>query len=226
MAGKSRGACSRRTSERITDQRTSHRSAPVCSALSLKQRHCSLLPCPSLVGYSEDAYVTLRHPPRLFAEASIFESRNDSYFVDCDQPPLAASLVPTIVYSRPPSTSRLRLMPRKVVPSAVTAPVPPPPPSPIIQRLRQDWRWAGVSQFIHTFSDAFGLSDWGIEVSCPLCRSAMPLNSAYLFSFLSNAMWSSPLQALEKDFDGTEQAMVPDLIAKLLYALTWNRQIK
>lgn len=34
------------------------------------------------------------------------------------------------------------------------------------------------------------------------------------------------VQALEKDFDGTEQALIPDLIAKLLYALTWNRQIK
>lgn len=55
-------------------------------------------------------------------------------------------------------------MPRKVVPSTVEGPVPPPPPSPVVQRLRQDWRWAGISQFINTFSDAFGLSDWEIEV--------------------------------------------------------------
>lgn len=34
------------------------------------------------------------------------------------------------------------------------------------------------------------------------------------------------VQTLEKDFDGTEQAVIPELIAKLLYALTWNRQIK
>ncbi|EJT48270.1 hypothetical protein A1Q2_06428 [Trichosporon asahii var. asahii CBS 8904] len=85
-------------------------------------------------------------------------------------------------------------MPRKVVPSTVEGPVPPPPPSPVVQRLRQDWRWAGISQFINTFSDAFGLSDWEIET-------------------------------LENDFDGSEQAVIPDLIAKLLYALTWNRQI-
>ncbi|WVF70980.1 hypothetical protein IAT40_005776 [Kwoniella sp. CBS 6097] len=91
-------------------------------------------------------------------------------------------------------------MPRKapiLIPTAV-APVeqliPPPPPSPIVQTLRKDWRWAAISQFIWTFSDAFGLVDWDIE-------------------------------RLESDFDGDEQAYIPTLIAKLLFALTYNRQI-
>ncbi|WVQ71316.1 hypothetical protein IAR50_000844 [Cryptococcus sp. DSM 104548] len=89
-------------------------------------------------------------------------------------------------------------MPRKAPPAIAVAPVdtliPPPPPSPIIQSLRKNWRWAAISQFIYTFSDAFGLLDWDIE-------------------------------ALENDFDGDETALVPTLIAKLLFALTYNRQI-
>ncbi|AAW42093.1 hypothetical protein CNBC6970 [Cryptococcus deneoformans B-3501A] len=89
-------------------------------------------------------------------------------------------------------------MPRKALPPVAVAPVdalrPPPPPSPIVQTLRKDWRWAAISQFIATFSDAFGLLDWDIEV-------------------------------LEKDFDGDETALIPTLVAKLLFALTYNRQI-
>lgn len=60
--------------------------------------------------------------------------------------------------------------PRRSLPvAAAIAPVEtltaPPPLSPLIQRLRTDWRWAGISQFVWTFSDAFGLLDWDIEVS-------------------------------------------------------------
>ncbi|WOO85751.1 Reticulocyte-binding protein 2 a [Vanrija pseudolonga] len=83
-------------------------------------------------------------------------------------------------------------MPRKL-PQVVTS-LPPPPPSPLVTKLRQDWRWAGISQFMWTFADAFGIVDWDIE-------------------------------ALEQDFDGAEDALVPDLVSKLLYSLTWNRQI-
>ncbi|WWD18222.1 hypothetical protein CI109_102672 [Kwoniella shandongensis] len=89
-------------------------------------------------------------------------------------------------------------MPRKLPPPAAVAPIealhPPPPPSPIVQVLRKDWRWAAISQFMWTFSDAFGLVDWDIE-------------------------------ALEADFDGEEKALIPTLVAKLLFALTYNRQI-
>nr|XP_018265064.1 uncharacterized protein I303_03246 [Kwoniella dejecticola CBS 10117]OBR87222.1 hypothetical protein I303_03246 [Kwoniella dejecticola CBS 10117] len=89
-------------------------------------------------------------------------------------------------------------MPRKLPPPQAVAPVatllPPPPPSPIIQTLRKDWRWAAISQFMWTFSDAFGLVDWDIE-------------------------------ALEADFDGDEKALIPTLIAKLLFALTYHRSI-
>lgn len=61
-------------------------------------------------------------------------------------------------------------MPRKVLPPTVVAPGPAPPPSPLVQKLRQDWRWAGISQFIWTFADAFGLVEWDIEVSSSLPR--------------------------------------------------------
>ncbi|KAI9634429.1 uncharacterized protein MKK02DRAFT_7781, partial [Dioszegia hungarica] len=76
----------------------------------------------------------------------------------------------------------------------LATPLPPPPPSPLVQRLRTDWRWAGISQFIWTFSDAFGLLDWDIET-------------------------------LEAHLDKDELGMMPDLLAKMLYALTYNRQI-
>lgn len=33
-------------------------------------------------------------------------------------------------------------------------------------------------------------------------------------------------QNLEADLDGDESQLLPDLLAKLLYALTYNRQIK
>lgn len=89
-------------------------------------------------------------------------------------------------------------MPKKAQPKEATAPlatlVQPPSPSPLIQKLRQDWRWAGISQFLWTFSDAFGLVDWDIE-------------------------------ALEADLDGDEASMIPELLVKLLYALTYNRFI-
>lgn len=55
-------------------------------------------------------------------------------------------------------------MPRRVLPPALSAPSPPLPPSPLVQALRRDWRWAGISQFVYCFSDAFGLVDWDIEV--------------------------------------------------------------
>lgn len=88
-------------------------------------------------------------------------------------------------------------MPRRNPPEVITdvaTLAPPPLPSPIVQKLRQDWRWAGISQFLWTFSDAFGLIDWDIE-------------------------------ALESDFDGDETVIIPDIIVKLLFALTYNRQI-
>ncbi|ORY23948.1 hypothetical protein BCR39DRAFT_548463 [Naematelia encephala] len=89
-------------------------------------------------------------------------------------------------------------MPRKVPPPAAVAPIAtlsaPPPISPLIQRLRTDWRWAGISQFIWMFSDAFGLVEWDID-------------------------------ALERDLDGDETEVLPGLLVKLLYALTYNRQI-
>lgn len=60
-------------------------------------------------------------------------------------------------------------MPRRAPPPVAVAPVntllPPPPPSPLVQKLRQDYRWASISQFCWTFSDAFGLVDWDIDVS-------------------------------------------------------------
>ncbi|WVO13042.1 hypothetical protein L204_100651 [Cryptococcus depauperatus] len=84
-------------------------------------------------------------------------------------------------------------MPRAVLPLAETQ-ASVDAPSPIVQALRRDWRWAAVSQFILTFSDAFGLWDWDI-------------------------------QALERDFDGDETELIPTLIVKLLFALTYNRQI-
>ena len=90
-------------------------------------------------------------------------------------------------------------MPRRVFQGPLAAApdpsLPPPPPSPLILKLRQDWRWAAISQFLWTFSDAFGLLDWDIE-------------------------------ELENDLDGDETKLLPELIAKLLYALTYNRQIK
>ena len=90
-------------------------------------------------------------------------------------------------------------MPRKNPPEVavvdVTKLLPPPPPSPIVQTLRKDWRWAGISQFLFTFSDAFGLVDWDIE-------------------------------ALEADFDGDETAVIPDVIVKHLFALTYDRKVR
>ncbi len=33
-------------------------------------------------------------------------------------------------------------------------------------------------------------------------------------------------QSLENDFDGSEQAFIPDLMRKMLYTLTLNRKIE
>lgn len=82
--------------------------------------------------------------------------------------PLSLTLSPF----RPPT------MPKRAVPAAVVAPItalqPPPPSSPLIQRLRTDWRWAGISQFLWMFSDAFGFVDWDIEVGLPFLTSLPP----------------------------------------------------
>ena len=48
-----------------------------------------------------------------------------------------------------------------------------------------------------------------------------------IFIFRVSGADSSALpQNLENDLDGDETRLIPDLIAKLLYALTYNRQIK
>jgi hypothetical protein len=66
-------------------------------------------------------------------------------------------------------TPQTTKMPRRALPPTAVAAIdtllPPPPPSPLIQKLRQDYRWASISQFCWTFSDAFGLVDWDIDVS-------------------------------------------------------------
>lgn len=63
-------------------------------------------------------------------------------------------------------------MPKKALPAIAVAPIDvltaPSPPSPLIQKLRTDWRWAAISQFVWMFSDAFGLVDWDIQVGSPL----------------------------------------------------------
>lgn len=72
-----------------------------------------------------------------------------------------------------------------VAPVAVLA---PPTVSPLVQKLRTDWRWAGISQFLWTFSDAFGLVDWDIEVShAHLCVHALPHVSR-----VQANVWSTP----------------------------------
>jgi hypothetical protein len=90
-------------------------------------------------------------------------------------------------------------MPRKNPPEAAVIDIdkllPPPPPSPIVQALRKDWRWAGISQFLFTFSDAFGLVDWDIDT-------------------------------LEADFDGDETAIIPDILVKHLFALTYDKRTR
>lgn len=67
-------------------------------------------------------------------------------------------------------------MPKRALPAIAVAPVdtlvPPPPPSPLVQKLRQDYRWAAISEFCFTFSDAFGSLNLDIEVS--LCRLITP----------------------------------------------------
>lgn len=79
------------------------------------------------------------------------------------QPP-TASRRPLPSCTARPDMPRSSALPEAVTP--VTDLVAPPAPSPIIAKLRTDWRWAAISQFIWTFSDAFNLPDWDIEV-CP-----------------------------------------------------------
>ncbi|KAJ9108690.1 hypothetical protein QFC21_000010 [Naganishia friedmannii] len=75
--------------------------------------------------------------------------------------------------------------------------IPPAPVSPLIAQLRQDFRWASISQFMFTFGHAIGVDshEWDIE-------------------------------SLEHDLDSPEEdRVVPAVIVKLLYALTYDRKI-
>lgn len=52
---------------------------------------------------------------------------------------------------------------------------PPPPVSPLVTRLRQDWRWANISQFCTLWLQTLGGPEWDPEVS---------LSSAFLCAVL------------------------------------------
>ncbi|KAJ9104759.1 hypothetical protein QFC19_003900 [Naganishia cerealis] len=74
---------------------------------------------------------------------------------------------------------------------------PPALVSPLVAQLRRDYRWASISQFMFTFGHAIGVEndDWDIE-------------------------------SLEQDLDSPAQdEVVPALIVKLLYLLTYDRKI-
>jgi hypothetical protein len=76
--------------------------------------------------------------------------------------------------------------------------VPPPPVSPLIAQLRKDYRWASISQFLFSFGHALGVSDEEGDV-----------------------------EALEADLDApVDDVLVPRLMVKLLYALTYDKKIK
>ena len=81
-----------------------------------------------------------------------------------------------------------------------------------------DW-WTGTSRWVRRAE---------LSMRCCLryclrcCRHPLPAFSAVSGVHRSNA----DLQALEADLDGDESALIPDLLVKLLYALTYNRFIK
>lgn len=76
--------------------------------------------------------------------------------------------------------------------------VPPPPVSPVVAQLRKDYRWASISQFLFSFGHALGVSDEEGDVD-----------------------------ALEGDLEQErDDELVPRLIVKLLYALTYDKKIK
>lgn len=85
------------------------------------------------------------------------------------------------------------------------------------------WKFAAVCQFLFTFDEAFGMSGFETEVS--LCSMIewhpflSPTSSSSHFASLFS-------QALERDLDGTEKKIVPDLMRRLLYTLTLNRTIE
>jgi hypothetical protein len=82
--------------------------------------------------------------------------------------------------------------------SSFPAAIPPAPVSPLVAQLRQDFRWASISQFMFTFGHAVGVdsNEWDIE-------------------------------SLEHDLDSLgDDQVVPAVIVKLLYALTYDRKIK
>jgi hypothetical protein len=76
--------------------------------------------------------------------------------------------------------------------------VPPPPVSPVVAQLRKDFRWASISQFLFSFGHALGVSDEEGDVD-----------------------------ALERDLEQErDDELVPRLVVKLLYALTYDKKIK
>ncbi|CEH16602.1 Histone acetyltransferase SAGA/ADA, catalytic subunit PCAF/GCN5 and related proteins [Ceraceosorus bombacis] len=69
-----------------------------------------------------------------------------------------------------------------------------PPISPIVAKLRRNWQFAAVCQFLFTFDEAFGMSGFETE-------------------------------ALERDLDGEDLGMLPDLVRRMLYTLTLDKNI-
>ncbi len=125
-----------------------HRFAPVASRLSFSLSSVPSSPSSSLHHRSSHHNRHIRLPPY----SSSLQRTKQTHQITSDRP-------------------RPHIMPKRAIPAAAVAPItalrPPPPPSLLIQRLRTDWRWAAISQFLWMFSDAFGFVDWDIEVGCP-----------------------------------------------------------
>lgn len=61
--------------------------------------------------------------------------------------------------------SKLLALGGSASPKPLPAALPNSPISDVVDKLRKDYRWAMISQFLFLFADAAGIDVWDIDVS-------------------------------------------------------------
>jgi hypothetical protein len=109
-------------------------------------------------------------------------------------------------------------MPRRRLASNIPQLLPLSPPTPDfhepLSKLRTQWKWAAFSQFFFTFNHLFAMN----EVSLNVCHR-------FTYTTFTNFILTFPTQDIEDDLVRGSSIVLPRIMQRLLYILSYDRKV-